>query len=135
MRWRNGRPIVDSYKTERAKRDYDITPSKQSGTIDLLTSAYLTFRTATPETLFNSKRKMFDGRRLSELSLGKPKISGTTATCGGNYKRLAGFSADKMKKKVNFPFPVRYEQNDDGTYRFQEFTADASIGRIRATRK
>ena len=135
MRWRNGRPIVDAYKPERARRDYDLTPSKQSGTIDLLSSAYLTFKTATSETLCNSKRKMFDGRRLSELSLGKPKISGRIATCSGNYKRLAGFSPDKMKKKVNFPFSVRYEQNDDGTYRFQEFTADASIGKIRATRK
>ncbi len=135
MRWRSNRPIVDSYKPERERRDYDLTPSKQNGTIDLLSSAYLTFKTATPETLCNSKRKMFDGRRLSELSLAKPKISGTTATCSGNYKRLAGFPPHKMKKKVNFPFSVRYEQNDDGTYRFQEFTADASIGKIRATRK
>ncbi|KAB7616168.1 DUF3108 domain-containing protein [Amylibacter sp. SFDW26] len=135
MRWKGSRPIVDTYNPERARRDYDLTPSKQTGTIDLLSSAYLTFKTATPETLCNSRRKMFDGRRLSELSLGKPKISGTTATCNGNYKRLAGFSPDKMKKKVNFPFSVRYEQNDDGTYRFQEFTADASIGKIRATRK
>jgi len=135
MQWKNGRPVLNSYKPERERRDYDITPSKQTGTTDLLTSAYVTFKTTSADVLCNSKRKMFDGRRVSELSLGAPQISGTTATCSGNYKRLAGFSPSKMKKKVNFPFSVRYEQLDDGTYRFQEFTAEASIGKIRATRK
>ncbi len=135
MRWKNNRPIVDRYSPERERRDYDITPSKQVGTKDLLTAAYLTFRTVTADNLCNVTHKMFDGRRRSQIHLGKPVIAGKTAVCSGSYKRVAGFSAHQMTKGVNFPFTMYYDQQDDGTYRFKEFTSAATFGKIRAVRK
>ncbi len=135
MHWKNNRPVVDRYSPERARRDYDITPSKQVGTKDLLTSAYLTFKTVAAKDLCNTTHKMFDGRRQSQISIGKPKISAKTATCTGSYKRVAGFSAHQMTKGVNFPFTMYYEQQDDGLYRFKEFTSAATFGKIRAIRK
>lgn len=135
MRWKSGRPIVDQYSPERARRDYDITPSKQVGTKDLLTAAYITFKTVSIKNLCNITHKMFDGRRRSQITLGKPKISGKIASCSGSYKRVAGFPPHKMEKEVNFPFTMYYEQQDDGTYRFQEFTSAATFGKIRAIRK
>ncbi|MBL4750376.1 MAG: DUF3108 domain-containing protein [Amylibacter sp.] len=135
MHWNNNRPVLDKYSPERAKRDYDISPSKQVGTKDLLTAAYLTFRTVTADNLCNVTHKMFDGRRRSQIQLGKPKISGRRATCAGSYKRVAGFSPHQMTKGVNFPFTMYYEQQDDGTYRFKEFISAATLGKIRAVRK
>jgi hypothetical protein len=135
MRWRGRTPILDSYKPGREKRSYDIIPSKQVGTIDLLTAAYATFTSRPADKLCNATHKMFDGRRRSQITLGTPKISGKTATCSGTYKRVAGFSPSDMQKRVNFPFTIRYVQQDDGTYRFQDFTADATFGKIRAVRR
>lgn len=135
MRWKASRPTVDRYSPERARRDYDITPSKQAGTKDLLTAAYLTFKTVTRDKLCNITHDMFDGRRRSQISLNAPQISGNTAVCTGSYKRIAGFSPHQMQKGVNFPFTMRYERQNDGTYRFQEFTSEATFGKIRAIRK
>lgn len=135
MHWNGTTPVVDSYQPNREKRAYDISPSAQKGTIDLLTSAYLTFKTAQPDTLCNATHKMFDGRRRSQISLGTPKISSNVATCKGSYKRLAGFSPDDMKEKTTFPFTIHYEKQSDGSYRFKEFNAQATFGKIRAIRK
>jgi hypothetical protein len=135
MHWKGNRPVVDRYSPERERRDYDISPSKQSGTKDLLTAAYLTFKAADAEHLCNATHKMFDGRRRTLITLGTPKITGKTATCTGSYKRVAGFSAHQMTKGVNFPFTMYYEQQDDGTYRFKEFTSAATFGKIRAVRR
>jgi hypothetical protein len=135
MHWSSKRPVVDTYTPTREKRNYDITPSKQGGTMDLLTAAYVTFKTVAAKDLCNVTHKMFDGRRRSQLSLGKPKVSGKIATCSGNYKRIAGFSPHQLKKGVNFPFTMYYEQQDDGNYRFKVFTSAATFGKIRAVRK
>ena len=135
IRWSGKTPIVEKYAPQREKRPYDINPAKQTNTKDLLTSAYAVFKTASVDKLCNVTHKMFDGRRRTQISLGTPKISGKIATCNGTYKRVAGFSPSQMQKKVNFPFTMYYEQQDDGSYRFKEFTAAATFGKIRATRK
>ncbi len=135
MHWKGNRPVVDRYSPEREKRAYDIPPSKQVDTKDLLTAAYLTFKTVDADHLCNVTHKMFDGRRRTEISLDTPNISTKSATCTGTYKRLAGFSPHQMQKGLNFPFTMYYEQQDDGTYRFKEFTSAATIGKIKAVRK
>ncbi len=135
MHWRGRRPILDSYEPGREKRSYDINPSKQLGVVDLLTASYATFSSRRIENLCNATHKMFDGRRRSQISLGAPKVSGKIATCPGKYTRVAGFSSNEMQKRVNFPFVMHYELQDDGMYRFKEFTADATFGKIKAYRR
>lgn len=135
MHWVGAKPVVDQYAPKREKRSYDITPSQQTGTKDLLTSAYQTFKSADATNLCNTQHHMFDGRRRSLLVLGKPKINGKRASCSGLYKRVAGFSPNDMQKKTNFPFVIYYEQRSDGRYHFKQFTADATFGKVRAIRK
>ena len=135
MHWNGRTPVVDSYQPAREKRSYDIAPSKQTGVIDLLTAGYATFKSRSVNNLCNTTYPMFDGRRRSQITLGKPKISGKIATCTGSYRRIAGFSPHDMEKRVNFPFTMHYEQQDDGMYRFKDFTADATFGKIRAIRQ
>lgn len=135
IRWSGKTPIVEKYAPQRVKRPYDINPSAQANTKDLLTSAYAVFKTVSADKLCNVTHKMFDGRRRTQINLGTPKISGKIATCNGTYKRVAGFSPNQMQKKVNFPFTMYYERQDDGYYRFKEFTAAATFGKIRAIRK
>jgi len=135
MHWRGRTPVLDSYKPGREKRSYDINPSRQVGVVDLLTAAYATFKSRRIENLCNATHKMFDGRRRSQISLGAPEVSGKTATCAGKYTRVAGFSPNEMQKRVNFPFVMYYELQDDGMYRFKEFIADATFGKIKAYRR
>jgi len=135
MHWSGRKPVVDTYTPRRETRTYDITPAKQAGTIDLLTAAYGVFKSAPLDGLCATKYDMFDGRRRSHLTLGKPSVSGKIATCQGTYKRVAGFSPHNMQKKVTFPFTMHYEVQDDGTYRFRGFSADATFGKISARRR
>lgn len=135
MHWKGRIPFVDNYQPERARRPYDIVPSKQIGTKDLLTAGYATFKSRSIDKLCNTTHDMFDGRRRSKITLGKPVVKGSIATCTGNYKRIAGFSPNDMQKRVNFPFTIHYVQQNDGTYRFNDFSADATFGKIRAIRK
>jgi hypothetical protein len=135
MRWNGSTPVLESYKPGRAKRSYDINPSKQTGTVDLLTGAYSTFIARPIDKLCDTTQHMFDGRRRTLIELDKAQVSGKIATCTGLYKRVAGFSQKNMQKRVNFPFSMRYEQQNDGLYHFKDFTADATFGKIRAIRK
>lgn len=135
MRFQNGRPSVDSYTPVRETRPYDITPSKQTGTIDPLTAAAQVFQDQTASTLCNTTLHMFDGRRRSKLTLSAPKREGPTATCQGTYTRVAGFSPNDMKERVNFPFSLVYTRTDADTYRLTSFSTKTTFGSLRAKRK
>jgi len=135
MRFAKGKPIVDAYLPSRAKRDYDIDPGAQKGTIDLLTAVHSVFEDSAAKDLCNRIVTMFDGRRRSELTLLKPKKSGTRATCSGKYTRIAGFSPRNMQKRVNFPFSLVYEQQNDGNYRLMSFHTQTTFGDAKAVRK
>lgn len=135
MRYIKGKPVVDAYAPGRAPRDYDIKPSAQRGTVDLLTALHMVFENTSAGALCNRIIPMFDGRRRSKLTLSKPKKSGKGATCSGKYTRVAGFSPHDMQKKVNFPFTLVYDRLDDGNYRLMSFHTETTFGRAKAVRK
>ena len=135
MRFTKGKPIVDAYLPSRAKRGYDINPAAQKGTLDLLTAAHSVFEDSAAKDLCNRIIAMFDGRRRSKLTLSKPKKSGSRATCSGKYTRIAGFSPHDMQKRVNFPFSLVYEQQNDGNYRLMSFHTQTTFGNAKAVRK
>lgn len=135
MRYSNGRPIVDSYLPKREKRAYDIDPAKQTGTVDLLTAAHIVFQDQNVTTLCNRTIPMFDGRRRSKLTLSKPKLKDNNASCNGTYTRLAGFSAEDMKERVNFPFSLVYNRLDDQTYRLHSFSSKTTFGSAKGVRR
>ena len=135
MRFRNGRPIVESYLPGREKRSYDIDPAAQRGAIDLLSALHSVFEDTNLAGLCNRTIHMFDGRRRSKLTLSKPKNSNGNTSCAGKYSRVAGFSPRDMQKRVNFPFTLVYDQLDDETYRLMSFHAETTFGSAKAVRK
>jgi hypothetical protein len=135
MRFDNGTPSVDAYLPERENRAYDIDPTAQHGTIDPLTAAAVIFDDQPTANLCNRTIPMFDGRRRSKLSLGKPQISGEGATCNGAYTRIAGFSPQDMQERVNFPVTLVYTRIDAEIYRLMSFTTKTTFGSARAKRK
>ncbi len=135
IRYSNGMPVVESYLPEREKRDYDIEPSAQKGTLDLLTAAYSVFEDSPVSKLCNRSVQMFDGRRRSRLAVGSPEIGNDGITCQGSYTRVAGFSPAALQKRVNFPFTLAYEQQEDGKYRLMSFSTTTTFGPAEALRK
>lgn len=134
MSYSNGVPRVDKYVPKRAPRPYDIKASAQKGTVDVLTGAYATLRDVKAENLCNKTIKMFDGRRRTNISLKKPKISGDGATCSGIFSRIAGYPADDLAKQKHFPFTLSYTKRGD-VYSLQEFTTQSTLGKVRAKRR
>ena len=136
MRFDNGTPSVDAYLPEREARAYDIDPNAQHSTIDPLTAAAaVLFDDQATATLCNRTTPMFDGRRRSKLSLGKPQINDSGATCNSAYTRIAGFSPEDMQERVNFPFTLVYTHIDAENYRLISFTTKTTFGSASAKRK
>ncbi len=135
MHWSKGRPVVDSYEPGRAPRPYDINPSDQIGTIDLLSSLHSVFEDSTKADLCGRTIPMFDGRRRTKLVLSKPSFSNNKGTCKGTYTRVAGFSPEDMKERVNFPFKLLYELQDDGNYRLKSLSTTTTFGKASLVRR
>lgn len=135
MHWSKGRPNVDAYTPGREPRPYDIKPSAQKGTMDLLSSLHSVFEDSTKAELCGRTIPMFDGRRRTKLTLSKPNFSGVKGICKGTYSRVAGFSPEDMKERVNFPFTLLYEQQDDGNYRLKSLSTTTTFGKASLVRR
>ncbi|MES2846993.1 MAG: DUF3108 domain-containing protein [Pseudomonadota bacterium] len=135
MAYRAGVPQVKTYNPPRKPKDFDIDPASQGGTVDPLTALYATLRDVAPGQECKVNVKMFDGRRASQLSLGEPKARDGTVKCSGEYRRVAGFSAEDMKEKTRFPFTLTYAPTADGRMRVVEVAMDTLYGKARLTRR
>ena len=133
--WKGGVPSVASYSPAREPRPTDVDPSTQKGSVDILTALYATLRDAEAGQECNRSYAMFDGRRATRLTLGKPQASGSGVTCPGEYRRVAGFSDKDMAEKTRFPFTLTYEPAPDGRMRVVEVAMETLYGRARLVRR
>jgi hypothetical protein len=94
MAYRKGVPQVKSYNPPREAKPYDVDPSTMGGTVDPLTALYATLRDVDKGTECQVSLKMFDGRRHSQITTSERQEAGEQVVCQGEYRRLAGFSAE-----------------------------------------
>lgn len=132
MTWKKGVPSVQD-STERKARPWDIDPAGQKGTVDPLTAMFATLRDVAPGQECKVNVNMFDGRRATKLTLGGRAEKGSTVTCSGEYRRVAGFSPDDMAEKTRFPFTLTYEPVGD-KMRVVEVAMDTIYGKARLVR-
>lgn len=135
MVWENGVPRIESYKPVRKARPWDIDPAAQKGAVDPLTAMFAVLRDVPRGKECNIMLNMFDGRRASTLQLGAPEAKGTQVTCGGEYRRVAGFSPEDMAEKTRFPFTLTYAPTTDGKMRVVEVAMDTLYGKARLVRE
>lgn len=133
--WTGGTPAVAAYDPPREPRPTDVDPATQKGSVDILTALYATLRDAEAGAECNRSYAMFDGRRASRLTLGAPVAAGDGVTCPGEYRRVAGFSAEDMAEKTRFPFTLTYAPLPDGRMRVVEVAMDTLYGRARLVRR
>ncbi|WP_245890923.1 DUF3108 domain-containing protein [Albidovulum aquaemixtae] len=136
MEYRSGVPQVKVYNPPKPPRDGDLDPATQGGTVDPLTALYAALRDVPAQSACRLKLTLFDGRRRSQVALGEPKKNGDGGvSCAGEYRRLAGFSANDMAEKSRFSFVLRYEPTGGGKLRVRDISMDTLYGKGRLTRR
>ena len=135
MEYRRGVPQVKVYNPPRDLGPDGIDPATQGGTVDPLTALFATLRDVAPGQECNQTLAMFDGKRRSQLVLGAPAAVDGGIACPGEYRRLAGFSADDMAEKSRFPFTVRLVPGVSGLMQVEEVTMESIYGNARLKRR
>ena len=135
MAYKSGVPQVKSYNPPRPPRVEEIAPSTQGGTVDPLTALFAVVRDVPAAEACNLKLVLFDGRRRSQVVLGKPSAKGDAITCAGEYRRLKGFSPEDMAEKSRFQFQLTYEDAGNGMVHVTEISMDTLYGKGRMIRR
>lgn len=131
MTYSGGVPTVSDYEPSAN----GVKPSTQKGTVDPMTALYAAFRDVNKDEVCKLDVKMFDGKRASQVKLASPRAEKGMIKCDGEYRRLAGFSAEDMAEKARFPFNLYYAKTDDGRYRVEKVVTQTLFGNAVMKRK
>lgn len=131
MSYKGGVPTVSDYKPTPD----GVKPSTQKGTVDPMTALYAAFRDVNKDEVCKLNVKMYDGKRRSQVKLSTPRADGDMIKCDGEYRRLAGFSAEDMAEKSRFPFNLFYAKTADGRYRVEKVVTHTLYGNAVMKRK
>ena len=104
MRYSTGQPIPSEISPEPA-----LPGKKQVGTIDPMTAIFATFWDRSRDQLCKGDLEIYDGKTRASLKLTPGDITKDSARCTGEYKRVAGFSDDKMAEGNTFPLEIDYQ--------------------------
>ncbi|WP_126979320.1 DUF3108 domain-containing protein [Frigidibacter oleivorans] len=130
MDYVRGVPQVKEYQPPRKPDDKALDPATQAGTVDPMTAAFAVLRDVPADQACNRSLALFDGQRRTAVSLATPKAApGGGVTCAGEYRRVAGFSADDMAEKTRFPFTLHLAPAGEGMLRVTQVTMDTIYGK------
>lgn len=135
LSWSGGVPRVERHVPPRKPRSYDVEPAAQRGTVDPLSALYAALRDAAPGEECRLALDIFDGRRLTTVSLGEPKPADGGVTCRGEFRRVAGYSKDDMAEKSRFPFVVSLAPTPEGRMRVVQVAAETIWGQATLRRR
>lgn len=131
MRFEGGRPLVKTYVPPRDADRHAVDPKTQAGTVDPMTVIFATLRNQPRARVCDLSLQVFDGKRRSEVVLSNPsaETSDGEITCQGTYRRIAGWSPEKLTEKSRFGFEMTYGRQPDDTYAITRVTTDTTFGR------
>jgi len=134
MEYVRGVPQVKSYDPPQERRNRDVDPATQGGTVDPMTAIFALLRDVPRAEVCTLDVPVFDGRRASRVSTRGPKAEGDRIVCEGEYRRVAGFSDRQMREKSRFPFSITYAPTGD-RYRVERIAIDTLYGRATLDRR
>ncbi len=132
LRWQGGAPT--RLTQVPAPDTYAVPATEAVGTIDPLTAIWRVLRSAPEAELCYFELQVYDGARRSQLSLGPRERDGARLSCAGQYRRIAGFSAEDMAERQEFPFTAEYTRQGD-LWLLTDLRATSLLGAIRITRR
>lgn len=104
--WHRGLPQVTRWVEAQAGREAPpADPAEAVGALDPLSVLYLALAPQPVAAACALSLSMFDGARLSQVTLGAPQPDPATGglTCTGEYRRIAGFHPGDMAERSRFP--------------------------------
>lgn len=111
-----------------------VDPAAHRGAVDPLTGFYAVLRDADLASACQLDLRMFDGQRISRVTLSQPVPVRDGVTCQGVYRRVDGYPPKEMAERAAFPFTLRYTLGADGRLQVAEAVMDSLLGATRMTR-
>ena len=133
LAFRNGVPQVISVASEPDPDTPKVDPSSLNGVVDPLTGLYSVLRDTTPTAACQIDLTMFDGHRVSRVTVSGARQTDAGVLCDGVYRRVAGYPAKDLAERSSFPFTVLYTPRDK-VLQAQELTMNSLFGPARMTR-
>ncbi len=128
LRYRNGVPRV-SIDPAPESEPWDLDPATQSGRADPVSVMWAALRARPAGEICDVTLRAFDGRRAGDLVLGAPTARADgTATCAGEWRRVAGYDPEDMAKRTSFPFTLTWAPDGTGSMRVVEMRAATRYG-------
>ncbi len=112
-----------------------VDPAQHRGAIDPLTGLYTVLRDTDRSTACQLDFKMFDGHRISRVTVASPQAEGEGLICQGVYRRVDGYPPEELAKRSAFPFLVTYRPAADGRLQVAEVSMDSLFGPARMVRE
>ena len=137
MGFRGGVPQVKKYDPRLSADPNAVEPRTQKGTVDPMTVIFASLRDQPREKACALNMSVFDGKRRSQVTLGKPTVENGEGrfVCSGEYRRIKGWSAEDMAERTRFPFQMTYQRQNNGLYRVVEITTPTTLGRATLRRR
>lgn len=123
--WKNGAPANVSVVPPRKNMP---DPAEQAGTLDPISAGFVILRDAPPEQLCDRTIMVYDGSRLSRLTLGDRVPADGGFTCVGSYARIKG-AAHTLSSQREFPFDLVFATGTDGIAQLRRIETSTSFGR------
>lgn len=132
--YKGGVPEILSLAEEENPGAPVLDPAKQGGTVDPLSMTYALLRDTDRDQACTLNLKIFDGHRLSQVTVGQPKPDGEGLICTGLYRRLDGYPAEDIAERQDFPFTIAYRPGPEGQLQVTEIVLDSLFGVARLSR-
>jgi hypothetical protein len=122
-----GRPRSVAADPPWKPRRWEIEPTEQTGALDPMAAAAVLAAPVAPEKLCGTSVKIFDGRRVSRITLGAARPERGALRCEGAWERVAGYRPKDMKRGPS-DVTVDYEVGEDGLARLERVQVDTGWG-------
>lgn len=123
--WKNGAPVTVSVVPPRKNMP---DPAEQAGTLDPVSAGFAILRDAPAEQLCDRVLLVYDGSRVSRLTLGDRVPANGGFTCVGSYARIKG-AAHTLSSQREFPFDLVFATGPDGIAQLQRIETSTGFGR------
>ncbi len=132
--FRNGTPQAPVENPPHAPDPEAVNPATQTGAVDALTAIYATLRKLPEDKACQGTLTIYDGVRRATLTLWPADGPKGVLACGGEYRRVAGYSKEDMAEPV-FPFRMSYAPTRSGEVEVSEIDMSSIYGRASLKRR
>jgi hypothetical protein len=136
LTFQDGTPTVVNAASEPAPDAPKVDPASLTNVVDPLTGLYAILRDTAMDDVCTLDLSMFDGHRVSRVTLSGPRQTDDGLECSGVYRRVAGYPPKDLAERQSFPFTVVYSAEDAGAGRLHAkmLTMDSLFGPARMIR-